>query len=66
METIAHIQQTMEKNKTKTWCGMDAKNKWCFVSVDHAVYNRINEGRIIACKRCLKAVMKILEIEKEL
>lgn len=38
------------------WCGRDIRHEFHFVSVDHALYNTGNGGRLTTCPGCAKAV----------
>jgi len=34
--------------------------EWVFVSVDHALYNQMNQGRIMPCDACMAAIIEVL------
>lgn len=45
--------------RNKTWCGERAVG-FCFVSADHATYNKMNGGRLVICAECSTAIVKAL------
>lgn len=61
-EYIKHIANTMKglTKTSKTLCGEETQGMWCFVSIDHAFYNNLADGRLLPCKKCVKKVLKVL------
>jgi hypothetical protein len=59
---IKHIAHDCDfpELKGKTWCGREVEG-FAFVDIDHAAYNGRNEGRLVACKSCVAAVLKALQ-----
>jgi hypothetical protein len=39
-----------------SWCGKRVSHEWRFVNIDHAVYNALHEGRLLACAECIEAI----------
>ncbi len=49
-----------------TWCGRPYSSMgWLFQSIDHAALNGDQEGRLVACPECTKAVIKALSNGQE-
>lgn len=58
---IKCIRHTHEEMKTTSWCGRQLWGyEWAFVDIDHAVYNAMNSGRLLACKECVAKVVATL------
>lgn len=58
-EWIKCIRQTHVDLAGKTWCGKSAIG-FCFVDVDHAAQNGLQQGRLVACPECVEAVVAAL------
>lgn len=42
-----------------SWCGKQLwRYDWVFTSVDHAAMNGREDGRLVACKKCTRAIIK--------
>ncbi len=71
MPDICHIEMdwdyclTHNKPTGVSWCGTSVKSKWNFVTVDHALYNRLNVGRLLVCQACWDAILHVIESDKE-
>jgi len=53
-EYVKCVRQTHAERKALSWCGQPLPaTEWAFESIDHATYN---EGRMLPCPDCLKAV----------
>lgn len=64
-EVIKHIRHTHEELKGTAWCGRELfHHDWAFVDIDHAAYNARNGGRLLACKKCVAAIVKTLQEQK--
>lgn len=50
--------------EAKTWCGRDLKGygeeHFCFIDASHAAINADNEGRLVPCRACAKAISDAL------
>ena len=58
-EVVKHIMHTNADNKGTSWCGRQLFG-FNFINIDHAIYNIINEGRLLACKKCINKIIKIM------
>ncbi|AEG53157.1 hypothetical protein [Sinorhizobium meliloti] len=56
---IVCIRHTHEEKKTETWCGKRAFG-FLFQDTDHAAYNGMNKGRLVACDKCTAAIIECL------
>jgi hypothetical protein len=54
------IEQYRVTKKGTSWCGRDIAMGFKFVSIDHAVQNEANKGRLMACPDCVSAVSALL------
>lgn len=45
--------------RNEGWCGSQV-NGFAFVSLDHAAMNRVQGGRLVACRECVAAAVKAL------
>lgn len=59
-QIITHIRHTNEEKKTTAWCGRRIGMVFAFVSIDHAAYSRMGGDRILPCKKCVAAIVKML------
>jgi NifU-like protein involved in Fe-S cluster formation len=50
-------QATDTKN---SWCGKLIALEWAFNSIDHAAFNALGNGRLVACPDCVKAINDVL------
>ena len=61
----ACIRQTHAERSTMSWCGRRIEPfEWTFTDVDHALYNILNQGRILVCPDCKKVLITILRGEQ--
>lgn len=62
-EYVKCIAQSREDLKGKAWCGRSVAAEWAFTSLDHAALNALAEGRLLACRDCIRmaraALMKV-------
>lgn len=59
---IKCIRHTHEEMKTTSWCGRYIpRSEWYFVDIDHAAYNAMNGGRLVACEGCVSKVTELLQ-----
>lgn len=58
---INHILQTSKDKEHLAWCGKKLYGEFVFVDIDHAVYNNINGGRLLPCKKCVSVIIKHLQ-----
>ena len=59
--TSACIRHTHADMTRTSWCGRQIGTfEWVFVSVDHALYNQMNQGRIMPCDACMAAIIEVL------
>jgi hypothetical protein len=65
-EYIVCIRHTHEEKKRTSWCGRHLGPSVAFIGIDHAVYNTMAEGRLLACPECLAAVAAVLAKAAEL
>jgi hypothetical protein len=49
----------------QTWCDRNAPLEWMFQDIDHAAFNGLDEGRMVACPKCVAAVMAALRAGHE-
>lgn len=49
----------------KTWCGK-LTNSFNFVNIGHAAENGAQNGRLVACPKCVKNIIKALENGNEI
>jgi len=56
---IKCISQNDDSNTT--WCGLSRQFKFLFVDIDHAVFNKKTEGRLVVCNDCWNAILKIMK-----
>lgn len=48
--------------RTETWCGRPRdKSELTFASIDHAALSRLLGSRLVACSRCVRAIMRALD-----
>lgn len=59
-DSIRHIKRTHADFNHLTWCGRPASG-FVFSNLDHAAENGLNQGRLVACKKCTKAAIKALQ-----
>jgi hypothetical protein len=58
---LKHIRQTHADHKNEAWCGQPlTQSDWAFTDIDHATYNGLHEGRLVACKKCVAQIVKAL------
>ena len=57
-EWIKHIAHTHADMKKMAWCGEPLTFDWAFENIDHAAYNGMGKGRLVACKACTDAVIR--------
>lgn len=58
---IKHIRHTHEEKKNTSWCGKELySHDWTFLGIDHAAYSAQQGDRLVACKKCVAAVIKVL------
>lgn len=62
---IRCIQHTRADKRGTSWCGQRVAQEFTFASIDHAVYNKLRNGRLIACPECVTAVVESLTQAKE-
>ncbi len=56
---LKHIRQTHAEHKDEAWCGYKLSSfDWAFMDSDHAAYNGLDEGRLVACKKCVAKIVK--------
>lgn len=56
-EYINCIRHTHAEKLKESWCGRQVDLfEWTFMNIDHAAYNALNGGRLVACPDCVKAV----------
>lgn len=48
----AEYVKCVRLNKDKSWCGRYINSEVIFLSIDHAVLNGFNLGRLVACPAC--------------
>ena len=56
--------QVNERDKpTKTWCGRESSPnvEWIFVDANHAILNALQEGRLLICPACAKAMKETID-----
>lgn len=59
---IKCIRHTHEKMKTTSWCGREIpRSEWHFVDIDHAAYNVMSGGRLLACESCISKIVEIID-----
>jgi hypothetical protein len=56
-EWIKCIRDNHEDNKGLSWCRRMVSGEWTFTDIDHAAMNGRNQGRLVACPECVKAVI---------
>lgn len=56
---IKHIQHTHADKIGTAWCGRRIAG-FAFQDIDHAAYNGMANGRLVACKQCTKAIIRCL------
>lgn len=64
MSDVACIRRSRVDLDYMTWCGKDTRLEpftWTFVDVSHAAENGDQQGRILACARCVAAIQKALK-----
>lgn len=57
---ITCIQHTHYAKRGTTWCGRSV-TEFTFNDIDHAAYNGLSGGRLLACRECVKAISVTLE-----
>lgn len=45
-----------------SYCGEDISGTFHFLEPTHAILNNQNEGRLLICQKCRKAINKIMSI----
>lgn len=61
VKCIAH---TREEKLGESWCGRALSNEWHFTSIEHAIYNALDGGRLVACPACIEAVRRALIVAR--
>lgn len=57
-----HVKCIRKNDDTnKTWCGLLHEEQFVFLDIDHAVFNKINEGRLVTCNNCSQKIINELE-----
>lgn len=60
-EYVVCIKHTHEDKPNTSWCGNRLwSHEFNFQSVDHALYNGLNGGRLQTCNECSLAVTQAL------
>ena len=60
-EWVKHIRHTHAKRTEQSWCGQPLpRMEWAFTDIDHAAYERMNEGHLLVCPECVAAVTTML------
>lgn len=61
-EYVKHIMHTHHGEEARSWCGEqnEMQMTWGFISLDHAAYNAIRGGRLLACPECVRAAVSAL------
>ena len=57
-ESITCIRQTHAEHLRETWCGQRVLLDFVFINLDHAAYNGLEGGRLVACPECTAAAIK--------
>lgn len=47
-------------NMKNSWCNRRLFAEFAFVDIDHAAYNALSKGRLVACPECVSAIIKVL------
>lgn len=51
-------------NQNKTWCERTPKIfEFTFLNASHALFNKMNKGRLILCPECCNKIIKTLKQE---
>ena len=61
-EHMTCVRHTHEDKKRMSWCNRELVGEFYFLDIDHAVYNRMNEGRLTTCRDCVREIKKYLKI----
>lgn len=56
---VTCVEHTHEERKGTAWCGRRVTG-FRFVGLDHAAYNALASGRLVACPECVAAAVKAL------
>lgn len=54
------IEDNHKDNIGMSWCGRSIAYETHFMDIDHAAMNGRNQGRLVACSECTKAIIKAL------
>jgi len=57
---VKHVRMTHVDFKHLTWCG-ERISGWDFCDAEHAAENGRKQGRLVACKACVKAITDALQ-----
>lgn len=61
-EYIRCVMHTHKEKLNSSWCGKDLYNfDIPFVDVDHALYTRMSDGRLLICPECRAEIKRVLD-----
>lgn len=61
-EYVKCIKHTHAEKQGEAWCGRQIECfEFAFGDIEHAAYNAIAEGRLLACPECVTAVAAALQ-----
>ena len=64
-EYVQCIRHTDAEHPHESWCGRTLwRHDLAFESIDHAVYNAQQEGRLLACSSCVGRIMATFRTEE--
>ena len=55
-----HVRRAKKELKHLSWCGEEIIMLWVFQDVDHVLHTLENEGRLVPCPACWRAIMAIM------
>lgn len=58
IKCIAHTHQA---RAGYSWCGRFVHTEFHFVDLDHAAYERLNQGRLVPCTKCMARAVEALK-----
>ena len=60
-EYVRCVMHTSVDMANTSWCGQELYNfEIPFVNVDHALYTRMSDGRLLICPECMAEIQKVL------